>query len=134
MENLGRNITFDIYNEDGTSFHNLVIHNASYDSVVMSLGDKITGDVYYKDNTLLVTMKEYIVYNGIKYVLVNPPTTVKEGLVSDNSQLKGMTKYSFEFYHPMYALSNFPLLISAACSGTKYINSMECQMLALFFF
>ena len=125
MENLGRNITFDIYNEDGTSFHNLVIHNASYDSVVMSLGDKITGDVYYKDNTLLVTMKEYIVYKGIKYVLVNPPTTVKEGLVSDNSQLKGMTKYSFEFYHPMYALSNFPFTDVAVTNDEKIYLSQN---------
>jgi hypothetical protein len=54
------NITFPIYNADGTSFNNLVLKKAVYDSVVMSLGDKITGDVYYKDNTLAVTMSEYI--------------------------------------------------------------------------
>ena len=107
-ETLGRNITFPIKNADGSTFNNLTLHKATVDSVVMSLGDKITGDVYYKDNTLTVTMQEYIEYKGVHYVLVNPPTIVREGMVSDNSGLNGMTKYSFEFYHPMYMLGNFP--------------------------
>ena len=105
---LGKNIEFPIKNADGSAFHDLVLHKATVDSVVMSLGDKITGDVYYKNNTLTVTMQEYIEYKGVRYVLVNPPTVVREGLVSDNSGLNGMTKYSFEFYHPMYMLGNFP--------------------------
>lgn len=114
---LGRNLTFPIYNADGTSFHNLVLHKAVVDSVVMSLGDKITGDVYYEDNALDVTMHEYIMFkrnpndeneDAVKYVLVSPPTIVREGMVSDNSELKGMTKYSFVFYHPMYVLNNIP--------------------------
>lgn len=105
---IGRNITFPIYNDDGTSFHNLSLKKATVDSVVMSLGDKVTGDVMYIDNTLSFTMKEYIVVDNVKYFLVNPPTIVREGMVADNSQLKGMTKYSFTFYHPMYMLGNFP--------------------------
>lgn len=114
---LGRNFEFPIKNADGTSFHNLVLHKATYDSVIMSLGDKITGDVYYKDNALSVTMQEYIEYkrnpnadyeDAVKFVLVNPPTIVREGMAKDNGDLKGMTKYSFEFYHPMYMLANFP--------------------------
>ena len=114
---LGRNMTFPIYSADGSPFHDLAIHKATVDSVVMSLGDKITGDVYYKDNKLAVTMNEYIEYDPnpddpnvdpIKYVLVNPPTIIREGMVSDNSGLNGMTKYSFTFYHPMYMLGNFP--------------------------
>lgn len=114
---LGLNQVFPIYNEDGTSFNNLVLRKSTWDSVVMSLGDKITGDVYYKDNSLIVTMKEYILYKvnpddeneqPIKYTLVNPPTIVREGMVSDNGELKGMTKYSFTFYHPMYQLGNLP--------------------------
>ena len=108
---LGRNVTFPIYYDDnGTrrSFHDLVMQKATLESVVMSLGDKVTGDVYYKDNTLSMTMKEYILVDGVKYYIVNPPTIVREGMVSDNSQLKGMTKYSFVFYHPMYKLGNFP--------------------------
>ena len=63
---LGLNQIFPIYNENGTPFHNLVLRKGVVDSVVMSLGDKITGDVYYGDNTLAVTMKEYIEFNGIK--------------------------------------------------------------------
>ena len=115
--NIGRNIVFDIKNADGTSFHGLVLNKSTFDSVVMSLGDKITGDVYYKDNTLAVTMQEYIEYKKnpndaneepVKYVLVSPPTIIREGMVEDNGDLKGMTKYSFTFYHPMYMLSNFP--------------------------
>lgn len=108
MSTTGRNITFPIYNEDGTLFNGLVLKKSTYDSQVMSLGDKITGDVYYKNNTLSVTMREYIVYNGVKFVLVNPPTIVREGLARDNGDMKGMTKYSFAFYHPMYMLGNFP--------------------------
>ena len=116
-ETLGRNITFPIYNENGTPFHNLVLHKATYDSVVMSLGDKISGEVYYKDNMLDVTNNEYIEYKQnpndaseqpVKYILVNPPTIIREGLVKDNGEMKGMTKYSFEFYHPMYRLANIP--------------------------
>ena len=98
---LGRNITFPIYNADGTSFHGLELKKSSHDSVVMSLGDNVTGDVFYIDNTLAVTMHEYILVDGVKFFLVNPPTIVREGMVADNTQNKGMTKYSFVFYHPM---------------------------------
>ena len=129
---LGRNIVFPILNENGTSFHGLVLHKATVDSVVMSLGDKITGDVYYKDNTLRVTMHEYIEYKEniddeneepVKYVLVNPPTVVREGMVKDNSDMRGMTKYSFEFYHPMYQLSNIPFTDIAVNVGEeKYLS------------
>lgn len=132
MATLGRNIVFPIKNADGTPFHDLVLRKATVDSVVMSLGDKITGDVYYKDNTLQCTMQEYVEYktnpndpneNPIKYTIVNPPTIVREGLVKDNSDLKGMTKYSFEFYHPMYQLSNFPFTDVATKSGEeKYLS------------
>jgi len=104
---LGRNYTFPIFNADGTAFHGLEIKKSTVESIVMSLGDKITGDVYYRDNTLSVTMQEYIVYNDVKYSLVSPPTIVREGMVADNGELAGMTKYSFTFYHPMYMLGNF---------------------------
>ena len=62
MASVGRNIVFPIKNADGTPFHDLVLRKATVDSVVMSLGDKITGDVYYKDNTLRCTMQEYVEY------------------------------------------------------------------------
>ena len=129
---LGRNIAFPILNEDGTSFNGLVLHKATVDSVVMSLGDRITGDVYYKDNTLRVTMHEYIEYKQnvddeneepVKYILVSPPTIVREGMASDNSELKGMTKYSFEFYHPMCQLSNMPFTdIAVTSNEEKYLS------------
>jgi len=128
----GRNLTFPIYNADGTSFHNLVLHKAVVDSVVMSLGDKITGDVYYKDNALDVTMHEYIMFkrnpndeneDSVKYVLVSPPTIVREGMVSDNSELKGMTKYSFVFYHPMYVLNNIPFSdVAVTTEQERYLS------------
>lgn len=126
------NITFPIYNADGTPFNNLVLRNASFDSVVMSLGDKITGDVYYGDNTLAVTMSEYIEYKrnedseAVKFVLVNPPTVVREGIVSDNSELRGMTKYSFVFYHPMCAVSNFPFTdVAVSSDEQKYLSNSK---------
>lgn len=126
------NITFPIYNADGTPFNNLVLRNASFDSVVMSLGDKITGDVYYRDNTLAVTMSEYIEYKrnedseAVKFVLVNPPTVVREGIVSDNSELRGMTKYSFVFYHPMCAVSNFPFTdVAVSSDEQKYLSNSK---------
>lgn len=126
------NITFPIYKADGTPFNELVLHNATFDSVVMSLGDKITGDVYYRDNTLAVTMSEYIEYKrnedseAVKFVLVNPPTVVREGIVSDNSELRGMTKYSFVFYHPMYAVSNFPFTdVAVSSDEQKYLSNSK---------
>lgn len=120
---LGRNITFPIYNSDETAFHGLELKKATVDSVVMSLGDKVTGDVYYIDNTLAVTMQEYIVVNSVKYTLVSPPTIVREGMVADNTQLKGMTKYSFTFYHPMYQLGNIPFTdIAVTQDEEKYLS------------
>lgn len=107
----GKNISLPIYHKVNgiqTPFHNLVLHKFTVDSVVMSLGDKITGDVYYIDKNLVCSMQEYVVFNDVEYTLVNPPTLVKEGMVSDNSDLKGMCKYSFVFYHPMYLLGNLP--------------------------
>lgn len=115
-------MNFPIYKADQTPFYGLVLRNATVDSVVMSLRDKITGDVYYKDNTLAVTMQEYIVYDGVRYVMVNPPTVLREGMASDNGELKGMTKYSFEFYHPMYMLSNLPFCdIAVTASEEAYL-------------
>lgn len=122
---LGVNQVFPIYNADGTSFHNLVLRESTYNSVVMGMADKITGEVLYHDNTLAVTMQEYIEYtrvgdnDAVKFVLVNPPTIVREGMVSDNGDLKGMTKYSFEFYHPMYMLSNLPFTDVAISDDEK---------------
>lgn len=123
---IGLNIELPIYNSDGSSFHGLVLHKSTYDSVVMSLGDKITGDVYYPTNDLAVTTQEYVEYNGIKFLLVNHPTIVREGMASDNTQLKGMTKYTFVFYHPMYMLGNFPFTDVAVTSDeTKYLSESK---------
>ena len=120
---LGYNQEFPIYNADGTAFNNLILRKSVVDSVVMSLGDKVTGDVYYRDNSLVVTMQEYIVVDGVKYALVNPPTILREGMVSDNSQINGMTKYSFEFYHPMYMLGNIPFTdVAINESQKKYLS------------
>lgn len=127
-ETLGRNIVFPIYvDDDGEqkSFHDLVLRKATVDSVVMSLSDKITGDVLYKDNTLTFSMQEYVIYNNVKYYLVNPPTVVREGMVSNNNDLKGMTKYSFEFYHPMWMLSNFPFSDVAVSSDEELYLSQN---------
>ena len=107
MAATGRNIDFPIYSADGTSFENLVLRKATYESVVMSLSDRITGEAYYKNNRLAVTMHEYVVLDGVKFNLVNPPTIVRDGVLSNGADAKGMTKYSFEFYHPMQMLSNF---------------------------
>lgn len=117
--------SFQIFNADGTSFHELWMRKATHESSVMSLGDKLTGDVYYKDNSLAVTMREYVEYNGVRYVLVNPPTVVREGMASDNGQLKGMTKYSFEFYHPMCMLGNFPFTDVAVKSDEEQYLSQN---------
>ncbi len=132
---LGQNQTFEIKNADGTSFHDLVLHKPTFDSVIMSLGDKITGDVYYKDNTLNVTMQEYIEYkanpddeneDAVRFVLVNPPTIVREGTASESGDLHGMTKYSFEFYHPMYMLSNFPFTdVAVTESEERYLSESK---------
>lgn len=126
------NITLPIYNEDGTPFHDLVVKKFAYESVVMSLGDKITGDVYYKDNTLAVSMREYVEFkinpydeneDPVKFVLVNPPTIVREGIVEGSGGDGGATKYSFTFVHPMYMLGNFPFSDIAVNSGEeKYLS------------
>lgn len=120
---LGLNVSFPIYNANGTSFNDLVIHKATLESIVMSFGDKLTGDVYYKDNSLADVTDAYVYVEGVKYVLVSPPTIVREGLVSDNSELNGMTKYSFTFYHPMYIVGNFPFTdIAVTQDEERYLS------------
>ena len=123
---LGRNIQFPIYkdvNGQKQNWNNLVLRKSALESVVMSLGDKISGDVYYKDNTLNFTSDLYIEYNDVKYTLVNPPIVIKEGLVNDNSDLKGMTKYSLVFYHPMYILGNLPFSdVAVTQDEQKYLS------------
>ena len=61
---ISHNKSFPIYVDDAngnkTSFHGLVLKKSTYESSVMSLGDKVSGDVYYKDNTLTFSMQEYI--------------------------------------------------------------------------
>ena len=128
MATLGRNIYFPIYkDEEGqrVPFENLVLKKSTVNSTLMSLSDNITGDVYYKNNKLDVSMHEYIIYNDVKYVLVNPPTIVREGLASDNSETKGMTKYSFTFYHPMYQLSNMPFTDVAVINTDERYKSVD---------
>lgn len=123
---LGYNQEFPIYNADGTPFNGLVLKKSTLESVVMSLGDKISGDVYYRDNSLVVNMSEYVVVDGIKYTLVDPPTIIREGMVSDNGQMAGMTKYSFVFYHPMYMLGNIPFTdIAIDESQKKYLSQSK---------
>lgn len=123
---LGYNQEFPIYNADGTPFNGLVLKKSTLESVVMSLGDKISGDVYYRDNSLVVTMSEYVVVDGIKYTLVDPPTIIRDGMVSDNGQMAGMTKYSFVFYHPMYMLGNIPFTdVAIDESQKKYLSQSK---------
>lgn len=109
---------------NGLPFHDLWLNKFVVDSTVMSLGDKITGDVYYPDNSLVEEAESkrlYVTYDGIDYVVVNPPTIVREGLVKDNSDLRGMTKYTFEFYHPMYMLNNLPFSdVAVSSDETRY--------------
>lgn len=125
-EATGKNIEFKIYQEGDVEFHGLSLRKSTVESVVMSLGDKITGDVYYQDNTLTFTMKEYIKYNGVNYVLVNPPTIVREGHVSDNGDLRGMTKYSLTFYHPMYMLGNMPFVdVATSDDEVRYLSDSK---------
>src|SRR5574344_88096 len=118
-----KNLIFNIYNEDGTSFNGLSLNKSTYSSVVMSLDDKIEGDIYYKDNRLAFTFKEYIIYKGIKYYMKidATPTIVKKGMTDDNSERKGMTKYSLTFYHPMVLLYNIPFTdIAVSDNELKY--------------
>lgn len=113
------NQVFPIYDGDGESFLGLELRKSTVESVVMSLADKITGDVLYRGNDMPISMREYIIYNDVKYVLVNPPTIVRNGLVADNSDTNGLTRYSFEFYHPMYQLSNLPFCDVAVSNDEK---------------
>ena len=120
----GNNIVLPIYNANGEQT-GLTLRKPTYSSQVMSLDDKIVGDVYYRDTNLALSMQEYVVYDNVKYNIINPPTIVREGLVKDNSDSKGMTKYSFEFYHPMYMLSNFPFTDIAVSSDELRYKSQD---------
>lgn len=114
------NLKFPIYSDDqGTSFHGLELKKATFESSAMSLGDKISGDVYHNSQTLDFTMATNVVYDGTRYYLLSPPTMVKEGMVSENSDLMGMTKYSLEFYHPMVQISNLPFSDVAVSDDEK---------------
>ncbi len=117
------NEILNIYNSDGTPFHDLCLKNYSWDDVTMGLSTKIEGDIFYKNNTLVFYYGEYVIYKNIKYsIRINtPPVIVRKGLTSDNSDLKGMTKYSLTFYHPMYQLYNIPFVdVAVTDDETRY--------------
>ena len=104
------NLVLDIKNADGTNFNDLKLRKFNVSPPVMSLSGKIEGDVFYPTNTLAFTMNEYVMYNNVKYSLKidNPPTILKKGIAEDNGELKGMTKYSITFYHPITLLYKIP--------------------------
>ena len=115
QNNLGQNQVFPIYQANGQPFHNLSLKKSTLEITGMNLGDKITGDVLY-NGTLTFTMREYIEYKRnpddeneepVRFILINPPTQTRNGLVKDTSSDAGMTKYTFVFYHPMALLSSF---------------------------
>ena len=120
------NLVLNIKKADGTDFHDLKLRKFNVSSTVMSLSDKIEGDIFYKDNNLQFTFFEYVEYKGIKYTLKldNPPTIVKKGIADDNGELKGMTKYSLTFFHPMVTLYNLPFT-DVAVDGSQSAYKSE---------
>ncbi|WP_265424166.1 hypothetical protein, partial [Klebsiella pneumoniae] len=117
------NPILNIYNEDGTPFHDISLRKHTFSTIVMSLNDKIEGEFYYKDNSLSFTLHEYVEYKGIKYILKNPPVVVRKGMTSENSEAKGMTKYSCTFYHEMIELYNIPFTDIAISSSEESYRS-----------
>lgn len=117
------NPILNIYNEDGTPFHDISLRKHTFSTIVMSLNDKIEGEFYYKDNSLSFTLQEYVEYKGIKYILKNPPIVVRKGMTSENSEAKGMTKYSCTFYHEMIELYNIPFTDIAISSSEESYRS-----------
>lgn len=117
------NPILNIYNEDGTPFHDISLRKHTFSTIVMSLNDKIEGEFYYKDNSLSFTLQEYVEYKGIKYILKNPPVVVGKGMTSENSEAKGMTKYSCTFYHEMIELYNIPFTDIAISSSEESYRS-----------
>lgn len=117
------NPILNIYNEDGTPFHDISLRKHTFSTIVMSLNDKIEGEFYYKDNSLSFTLQEYVEYKGIKYILKNPPVAVRKGMTSENSEAKGMTKYSCTFYHEMIELYNIPFTDIAISSSEESYRS-----------
>ena len=118
-----QNLIFQIYNADGTSFHGLSMDQSTFTDSVMSLNTKIEGDIFYPTNDLVFNFSEYIIYNGVKYYLQlsTPPTIVKKSLLEENGDLKGMTKYSLTFYHPMILLFNIPFTdVAISTDEQKY--------------
>jgi len=107
----GLNLKFNIYYDDEYgvqhTFHDIVLRKVTYDNQIMSLGTNITGDFVWIDNKLQFSMREYIIYDDVKYYIVNPPTIVRNGLVKDSSDTKGGAKYSVTFYHPEYWLGEY---------------------------
>ena len=119
MTRTGLNVNFPIYDHEGMPFYGLVLHKATATYTGMSLADSVTGTANYHTNTLAFTMKEYVMCDGVPYVLVNPPTVKREGMLVDNGDLKGMTQYTFTFYHPMYMLGNMPFTDVAVSSDEE---------------
>ena len=120
------NLVLDIKNADGTNFNDLKLRKFNV-SPVMSLSGKIEGNVFYPTNTLAFTMNEYVMYNNVKYSLKidNPPTILKKGIAEDNGELKGMTKYSLTFYHPITLLYNIPFTDIAVTSDESLYKSED---------
>ena len=59
-------MVLDLLKANGDPFHDIKIYDFEFNSETMS-GKKITCSFLWKNNTLVSTKKEYVMYNGEKF-------------------------------------------------------------------
>lgn len=98
-------MVLDLLKANGDPFHDIKIYDFEFNSETMS-GKKITCSFLWKDNTLVSTKKEYVMYNGEKFTMSKAIPLEQKGMLDDNSELKGMVKYTCEFSSEEIILEN----------------------------
>lgn len=98
-------MVLDLLKANGDPFHDIKIYDFEFNSETMS-GKKITCSFLWKDNTLVSTKKEYVMYNDEKFTMSKAIPIEQKGMLDDNSELKGMVKYTCEFSSEEIILEN----------------------------
>ena len=98
-------MVLDLLKANGDPFHDIKIYDFEFNSETMS-GKKITCSFLWKDNTLVSTKKEYVMYNDEKFTMSKAIPLEQKGMLDDNSELKGMVKYTCEFSSEEIILEN----------------------------
>jgi len=98
-----------IFKKDNSILNGAILKKYTFQKAYGSFDSKISGTFVYEgkglDETMLLGC--YVIYGGMKYTIINAPTSESFLYVRDNNGLNGCNRYSCEFFAPEYFLTQY---------------------------